>query len=86
MLAGATADAPVGSSHTPGVFGEPGATASTGGPGGVGTLIVAIMLGPAVANGSRAVELGDVAVGGRIRIAWATDRDSRLPPYVPRLA
>jgi uncharacterized membrane protein YczE len=46
-----------------------------GGPVGVGTLIVAVMLGPAVANGSRAVDLATSPSVRRIRSAWATDRE-----------
>ncbi|HEX4981107.1 MAG TPA: hypothetical protein VFV63_05390 [Ilumatobacteraceae bacterium] len=46
-----------------------------GGPVGVGTLIVAVMLGPAVANGSRAVDLATSPSVKRIRSAWAADRE-----------
>ena len=44
-----------------------------GGPVGVGTLIVAILIGPAVANGSRLVHLATSRPVQRIRVAWATD-------------
>jgi uncharacterized membrane protein YczE len=46
-----------------------------GGPFGVGTLIVAILIGPAVANGSRIVDLATARPVRRIRTAWATDRE-----------
>ncbi|MDP9464344.1 MAG: hypothetical protein M3P52_06955 [Actinomycetota bacterium] len=46
-----------------------------GGPVGMGTLIVAVMLGPAVANGSRAVDLVTSPSVRRIRTAWATDKE-----------
>ena len=44
-----------------------------GGPVGVGTLIVAILIGPAVANGSRLVHMATSRPVRRIRTAWATD-------------
>jgi uncharacterized membrane protein YczE len=44
-----------------------------GGPVGVGTLLVAILIGPAVANGSRVVDLATSRPVRRIRTAWATD-------------
>ena len=44
-----------------------------GGPVGVGTVIVAILIGPAVANGSRIVDLATSRPVKRIRTAWATD-------------
>jgi uncharacterized membrane protein YczE len=46
-----------------------------GGPVGVGTLIVAILIGPAVANGSRLVHMATSRPVRRIRTAWATDVD-----------
>jgi uncharacterized membrane protein YczE len=46
-----------------------------GGPFGFGTLIVAILIGPAVANGSRIVDLATARPVRRIRTAWATDRE-----------
>ena len=44
-----------------------------GGAVGVGTLIVAILIGPAVANGSRLVHMATSRPVKRIRAAWATD-------------
>jgi hypothetical protein len=44
-----------------------------GGPVGVGTLLVAILIGPAVANGSRLVRLATARPVERIRSAWAAD-------------
>lgn len=44
-----------------------------GGPVGFGTFIVAILIGPAVANGSRIVDLATARPVKRIRNAWATD-------------
>jgi uncharacterized membrane protein YczE len=44
-----------------------------GGPVGVGTLIVAVLIGPAVANGSRIVGMATSRPVQRIRTAWATD-------------
>lgn len=46
-----------------------------GGPVSVGTLIVAMLLGPAVANGKRIVDLATARPVRRIRTAWATDQE-----------
>ncbi|MGH9134040.1 MAG: YczE/YyaS/YitT family protein [Ilumatobacteraceae bacterium] len=46
-----------------------------GGPVGFGTVIVAILIGPAVANGSRVVDRATSRPVSRIRAAWATDNE-----------